>query len=219
MTGYAIHRCVTPAASLALVDLDQVKAELKISPADTSKDAQIQANIEQISQAINTYCDRIFVRQGYRDQIRSTYSTGLCCGTPLVLRQRPIAVDDGVPVVVITEGNIVLMPDQWEVDEQMGRIYRLDAGGIGAWGGNPIVVDYDAGYDAGKIPADLQAAALKSVTARYSNVGRDPMLRSQTIPDVVAESYWSSETSGGLSSTAIPAEAYAVLEAYVLRFM
>lgn len=218
MTGYAISRCVVPAASQALITVDQAKDELKIAADDTTKDGIIGQHIAQISAAINVYCDRIFVRQGYRDQYRSNYSTGLCCGVPLVTRQRPIAVDVGVPVVVVTENGVVLTPSQWEVDEQMGRIYRLDGGGVAGWGGSPIMVDYDAGYDI--IPQDIQAAALKAVTSRYSSRGRDPMLRSQTIPDVVAESYWASaDSSGVVSSAALPGEVLAVLDAYVLRYM
>lgn len=214
MTGYSIHRCISPAVSLGLVSLDQVKDEIGIPINDTTKDSIIGNHITQVSAAIHTYCDRIFVRQGYRDQFRSTYSTGLASGTPLVVRQRPIVLEAGLPVMTIIEDGVQLLPEQWEVDEQLGRIYRLD----GAWSGNPITVDYDGGYII--VPPDLQAAALKSVSARYHNVGRDPMLRSQTIPDVVAESYWASaDAAGNRSSTTIPVEVYAVLDAYVLRFM
>ena len=71
MSGYRITRVITPAESLALVSVDQAKAALGIDIADTSQDAALQAQIDSVSAAVNNWCDRVFVVQTYRDQIRN----------------------------------------------------------------------------------------------------------------------------------------------------
>jgi hypothetical protein len=198
LDGYRITSVVTPADSLALVTLDQAKDALGIPSADTSHDTALTAQIAQVSTAINNYCDRIFVVQGYRDQLRFACNS-LRWGEPLVTRQFPIGVAGGVPVVAITQDGIAIDPTLFEVYPETGRLYLLDAGGIGSWTGSTIVVDYDAGFD--PIPDDVQGAALEWLTGRWAARGRDPMLRSETIPDVIAQSYdtaAASEIPGGV---------------------
>jgi len=186
---YRITRVVTPATSLDLVTLDQAKALLGIDPADTSKDAQISQHISATSAAIANYCDRVFVQQVYRDQVRNAYGG---YGEPFITRQYPIAVDvAGVPLVAVTEAGVALDPAYLDIYPDAGSLYRLDGSAAPyAWNTATLVVDYTAGFD--PIPADVQGACLEWISIRYSAVGRDPSVRSETIPDLITQVYSSS---------------------------
>jgi hypothetical protein len=206
--AYRITRVMTPAASLALVTVDQVKEVLDIDPADTSDDAALTHHIDAVSQAINNWCDRIFVVQGYRDQLREVTGN---FGEPLVMRQYPIVVDDATgPVVVVTQDGGVVDPTLLEVFPETGGLYRLDASlAPVAWAAALLVVDYTAGFEI--IPPDVQSAALEWVTARWNAVGRDPALRRETIPDVIEQFYAAGDAAAG---GAIPPGARDLLDSY-----
>ena len=198
--GYTISRVTRPAESLMLITLDQAKAALGIDPADTSQDASIQQLIAAVSTAIDSYCERTFVRQGYRDQIRRVCDW-LAPGQPLETRQWPIPLDElGAPVLTITEDGTLLDPTLWEIEVETGSLYRLDtSAAIYSWTGLLIVIDYDAGYD--EIPADVQGATLEYFTSRWAARGRDPALRRETIPDVITQDWYTDATTPSMSST------------------
>jgi hypothetical protein len=207
--GYRITRVITPATSLALVSVDQAKVALGIDPADTSQDATLAQQIDAVSLAVNNYCDRVFVIQTYQDQLR--YACGQW-GEALVTRQYPIVVEDEVSLVV-TEDGVALDPALVEIYSEAGSLYRLDAASTApsAWTAPLIVVDYTAGYD--PIPADVQGAALEWLTARWHSVGRDPALRSETIPDVISQVY-AGDFGSGTNAGAIPPGARDLLAPY-----
>lgn len=214
MSGYRITRVITPAESLALVSVDDAKAVLGIDPSDTSQDAALARQIDSVSAAINNWCDRVFVVQTYRDQVRNGRGGW---GEPLVTRQYPILLDDsGVPIVDVAENGAAIDAALLEIYPETGSIYRLDSGSIapGAWAAALIVVDYAAGFD--PVPPDVQAAALEWLTARHRAIGRDPALRSETVPDLYSVTYGS--VAGGDSSTAssLPPGVRDLLEPYRL---
>jgi len=207
MSGYRITRVVTPAESLALVSVDDAKAALGIDPSDTSQDAALARQIDSVSVAINHFCDRVFVVQTYRDQIRNGRGAW---GEPLVTRQYPIVYDDsGVPIVAITEDGALLDPAAIEVYPETGSLYRLDS----AWTAALITVEYVAGYTV--IPPDVQAAALEWLTARYHAAGRDPALRSETIPDLITQVY-AGDMGAGTGAGSMTPGARDLLEPYRL---
>lgn len=212
MNHYRITRVITPAASMALVSVDDAKAALGIEPADTSQDAALTRQIDATSQAINNWCDRVFVVQTYRDQVRNACGD---FGEPLVTRQYPIVVDEaGVPLVAVAENGVALDATYLEVYPETGAVYRLDAAmGPSAWGVALAVVDYTAGFD--PIPADVQGATLEWLTARWFAVGRDPALRSETVPDLITQVY-AGESGAGTSGGAMPPGARDLLAPYKL---
>ena len=200
--GYRITRVVTPAASLDLVTLEQAKAALEIAAGDTSQDAMLTQQIAALSRAINNYCDRVFVVQSYRDQLRDACGYW---GEPVTTRQYPIVVDDeGVPLVAVTENGGVLDPAYLEVYPETGAIYRLDATmAPAAWGAALLVIDYTAGFET--IPEDVQGACLEWLTVRWHGIGHDPALRSEAIPDLITQVYNTSDATSSGSGTAMPA--------------
>lgn len=199
---FRITRVTTPASSLDLITLDQAKAALGIPLTDTSKDAQLAQHITATSLAINNWCDRIFVVQSYRDQVRDAFG---CWGEPLVTRQYPFVIDSetGLPLVTVTDGGTVLDATMLETDADFGRLYRLDGAGVlQSWASDLLVVDYTAGFD--PIPADVQGACLEWVMIRYRTAGRDPTIRSETIPDLISQTFDSSYGASGSGGSAVP---------------
>jgi hypothetical protein len=183
---YRITRVITPATSLDLVTLDQAKALLGIDPADTSKDAQISQHIAATSAAINNYCDRIFVQQVYRDQVRNAYGG---YGEPFVTRQYPIALDvAGVPLVAVTEAGVALDPAYLEVYPEAGSLYRLD-GTAAPYAWNTATTP----------PASIRSPP--TCRALVSNGFRSATTRSGAIPRSAARRFLTSSPK----STAAPA--------------
>ena len=208
---YSITRVITPADSLALVSLDDAKVVLGIDPADTTKDAALTQQIDAVSAAVNNYCNRIFAVQTYQDQFRYVYNW-LYSGEPLRTRQFPIVVDSGgVPLVAVSEDGAAVDVTLWDVYAEEGALYRLDGTAVAGWNGTTILVDYTAGYD--PIPADVQGAALEWLTARWFAMGRDPALRSETVPDLISQVY-AGDAGAGTSGGAIPPGARDLLAPY-----
>lgn len=204
-----ISTVITPASSLWLVSLDAALDELGLDADGGTLDSQVGRMIGQVSSAINTYCNRVFVRQSYRDQFRYTCNW-LGYGNPLVLSQAPIAVDsDGDLVLTATEDGTAVDTGEWEVNRSTGALYRLDsAGGISSWSGSLIAIDYDAGFDL--IPDDVQAAALRWLAMRYSARGRDPYLRSEEVPGAQRFDYAVSQ----MAAAGVPTEISEMLSGY-----
>jgi hypothetical protein len=205
---YRITRVVTPAASFALVTVADAKTALGIDPADTSQDAILSQQIDAVSQAVNNWCNRIFVVQTYQDQLRNP---DFCWAEPIVTRQYPIIVAD--PLAITVDG-AAIDPTLFEVYPETGRLYPLNLAGTdpataGVWSGALILVDYTAGFDV--IPADVQGAALEWVNARWNAIGRDPALRSETIPDVITQVWGGNDPS---SASAMPDACTEWLSAY-----
>jgi len=209
-TEYRISRTIVPAESLALITVEQAKATLGIDAADTSQDSALGALIGQVSAAIHRYLDRILVQQGYRDQYRYV-ANWMCVGEPLQLWQYPIALDEeGYPIAAIVQDGVTVDAALYEANDERGLLYSIDSVGAYGWTGLLITVDYTAGYD--PIPEDVQAAALDWLTARWHAEGRDPGLRSETVPDILAQTYGGADP---MAATGIPGTARDLLAPYM----
>jgi len=209
-TEYRISRTVVPAGSLALVTVEQAKATLGIDAADTSQDTALAALIDHVSAAIHRYIDRILVQQGYRDQFRYV-ANWMFVGEPLALWQYPVTLnEDGAAVAAIVQDGNTVDAALYEANDERGLLYSIDASGAYAWTGLLITVDYTAGYD--PIPDDVQAAALDWLTARWHSEGRDPSLRSETVPDLLAQTYAGVDP---MAATGIPGTARDLLAPYM----
>ena len=195
---------LTPAISAELVDLDAVKDELKIAASDTQHDAFLARAICQVSAAIASYCNRVLVAETVRDVIFACLAGG-----QLPLSRFPVIAVTSVTVgdnpSPLTEGTDYLL------DPQRGWLLRLGLGGAPiAWYGAPTTVTYQAGYH--DIPADLQEATLRLVTARFHQRGRDPTLRSQSQPGLGDQTYWVGSVPG--ASGPFPEDILAILNIY-----
>jgi hypothetical protein len=207
-SNYHISNVVIPAPTFALVSVEMAKDYLQIPANDVSQDGTLGVQIAQVSAAINSYCDRVFVRQSYRDQFRMP-ANWLGAGEPLVTRQRPIVTALGVPIVSVVEDGATIT--EWEAYCGPGHLYRLNGGSAAAaWAGALVVVDYEAGFEL--IPEDVQGACLQWLSSRWTSRGHNPMLKSQTIPDVVAETYFGMDST--MQTAAMPNEVQQTLMNY-----
>ena len=65
---HIVSTVVTPASNLLLTDLSTVKAELNLVNADANRDSVLTRYIAACSQAIQTYCNRVFAVETVQDQ-------------------------------------------------------------------------------------------------------------------------------------------------------
>ena len=202
-----ITTIITPALSADLVDLDAAKDELKLPASDTQHDAFLTRAIAQVSAAIASYCNRVFAAETVRDVIL----IGLA-GEQLQLSRFPVIAITSAAVSTGSGGQQLLTEGtDYLVDPARGWLIRLGLGGTPtSWYGVPTTVTYQAGYQ--DIPADLQEASLRLVTARFHQRGRDPTLRSQSQPGLGDQTYWVGNVPG--ASGPFPEDILAVLDTY-----
>lgn len=100
----------------------------------------------------------------------------------------------------------------YRVDAKNGQLVRLSSssGGEMSWEAYPTQVRYAAGY--ATVPADLQEATLRLVTARYRAKGRDPMLISRNEAGLGEARYWVGTAPG--QSGPFPPDIAAILDSY-----
>lgn len=196
--NYAITEVVTPAANVRLTTKEHVRDDLKITSG--ADDAYIDRLIASQSAAASQYCNRTFALQTYCDTIRPQRDSRpyfLPNGRqPMFVRRTPL-----VSVTSVTENDVALVAGtDYEVDLQMGFIYRLDdSGNPKPWPSYKIVVTYTAGYTLptqGKdgenctLPPDVEDAVIRMVKARYLARDRDPFLKQESIPGVLDQTFW-----------------------------
>lgn len=109
-----------------------------------------------------------------------TQSGALLAATPL-----PAAV----LVTETTSTPVALVENvDFRVDYATGEIVRLDSWGYEKdWSAVGYAVWYQSGF--ATVPSDVQDALLRAVVARWFTRGRDPTLRSESVPGVYAATY------------------------------
>src|SRR5690606_39433469 len=118
----------------ALTTIEAVRQQLGLDPSDTSQDEVLARLINSASDAIRTYCDRDFARARREDRLEGSGRPELLLPLYPVIRVESVTAD-GIPV----------LPEEYDVDVQAGRLVRR----CGAWPGGPGLtteVVYEAGY-------------------------------------------------------------------------
>ncbi len=141
--------------SYALTNLADVKESLGIASGNTTKDNLIIRKINQITDAIENYCQRRFAVTSYIEEYAASQID------VLVLRQRPIVID-GTHTFTLEWRTTAFNDSQFEtvdaqlyfVDEPSG-VMNLMFNAVGHW--NRYRITYSAGYT--PIPNDLAEAA------------------------------------------------------------
>ena len=175
---------VTPATSGALVSLEAAKAELGLPVDDTSQDQTLRRVIGRASALIARHCNQAFARETLRETFRAN-------GREVLILARAPAT-----IAAVTLDGQPLDADGWELDGRLLR--RIQHDRLRHWSGLRVVVDYAAGYQlpdqpadpaAPPLPLDLEHACLQLLTALREAAGRDPMLRSLSMPDALSQSW------------------------------
>lgn len=194
---------VTPASGASAFDLTtigDVKADLEITAA--TQDALIARYVSESSLELALACNRVFAKETLSEQYRPDKAK-----RALILTRRPLAAVTSVS----EDGDLVAAAD-YETDFAAGLIYRLESDARASFAAAKIVVVYQAGYDLpGSAPKDLQKAARAMVKAQFLSKGRDPLVRSESVPGVYEVAYWVGGLPGG---EAWPADIKAAIDRY-----
>ncbi|MGE0722818.1 MAG: hypothetical protein AB7O45_00510 [Alphaproteobacteria bacterium] len=184
---------VTVAATYRpLVTLQALHDRLGITAA--TNDPEMIRLVRARSDAIAAWCGLAADQTGGRtfavETMTATWLSADCArSTRLLLPWR-------VPLISITsivEDGVTLDADDYRTVPMGAMLERIGSDGETPclWSSAPIVVTYTAGWTAANIdgtdmPADLQDACLQECTTRWRARGRDPGLRSETVPDLHA---------------------------------
>lgn len=181
-----------------LVTLQQVKDWLSIT--DSSKDAMLTTLISAASKAIQNYIGRDL-----------TYSTLIDEWRDGGHRDRMMLLRAPVDTVTSVEVDGIVIPAATSVTG-VGWRSRDDSvilvGHTFSRGKGNVRIVYSGGYQT--IPADLQQAALLTVSAFYTSKGVDQNLSSEAVPGVWSGSYGGTGNSSGVGS--IPGAARSLID-------
>lgn len=161
-----------------LATLAAVKAALGI--ADISEDRTLPSLISQASAAISMFCNRIFIEETVEETFRLDGRT-----PSLVLSRYPVT-----EIVSITEAGIAVEASGYEVDMTAGVISRLWSDRTACWATGKTVVQYSAGFPIADVPRDLVQALVQMVAQYRSQAGRDPLVKSMSIPGIADREYF-----------------------------
>ena len=160
----------------ALTTIEAVRQQLGLDPSDTSQDAVLARMINSASDAIRTYCDRDFARAQRADRLEGP-------GRPVLL----LPLYPVIRVESVTADGIPVLPEEYDVDVQAGRLVRRG----GSWPGGPgltVEVVYEAGYITPEqarnglgerdLPYDLEEACIATVMSWFSRRNMPPDVQS-----------------------------------------
>lgn len=198
---HIVSTVTTPAANTQLTDLATVKAELNLVNTDANRDSVLTRYIAACSQAIQTYCNRVFAVETIQDQFfpqRDAPISPVIQGVdPIQLTRWPIVSLLSVVEWPSSSNPITLTSGtNFLEDDDAGQLIRLDKFGVPKlWSPNPLTVQYTAGY--ATLPADLVDACIDFVKFRYFARMRDPSLKSENVAGVYEASYLWGTGPGG----------------------
>lgn len=215
MTVQIVTAVTSAASDASLVDLETIKAELKIDDADTSNDPWLERAIAQVSRSITAYCNRQFAVETVKDSIfmqQETIPYQVPGGVvALQLSRWPVKqLQSVIQTLSATTTKTLVADTDFLLDANVGTLFRLDgSGAVTRWETNPLAVTYDTGFD--EIPADVVVAALRWLVWRWNERTRDPTLKATQQPDFGTRSYW---VGGPPMSGGVPQEIAALLDNY-----
>jgi uncharacterized phiE125 gp8 family phage protein len=194
----SVVEIVTPAKSELLTTLERVKAELQI--ATDANDDILEAKIAEASSDIQAALGKRMPREDVKETfwhdddrhlLRAAHF-GNPAQTTLFLNRTPVSA-----IASVTVDDIVLDPSQYRLDPDAGLLDRLSTDGIPcAWCFcKSVVVTYTGGFilpgqDGRNLAYAIEGAVVALVSDYWASRGRDPTLRSESIPGVIDRQFW-----------------------------
>lgn len=201
----SIVTITVPARSFDLTTKATVKTELGLTNGD--EDAKILVWIRQASDAISTYCHRVFAEETVSEQFR--YNVNETAPKQLLLSRFPVS-----DVASITEDGTLLVADtDYETDIATGIVYRLDGDdNRTTWSLAKTTAVYTAGYALmDSLPFAIERAAIILVKLFRANIDRDPSVRQETVVGVLEQQFWVGSIG---DNGALPPEVVSLIEPY-----
>jgi hypothetical protein len=157
--GFSVATTVLArAATLDLVSLDMAKTELELGSRDTGKDPWLALAIKQVSGAVRTHCNRVFMPELVCDQFdiqQDAYPYQTPGGfAQLQLSRWPVIGGVSVVQTLATGASpstqLLVEGKDYRLDAQAGLLLRLNPWtGTGTnWEAIPVMVTYAGGYGA-----------------------------------------------------------------------
>lgn len=182
----SILSVTTAATVFDLTTIADVKADLGITGTDS--DALLTKYVTESSLELAKACNRVFAAETVSEQYRPTESK-----PKLTFKRRPVT-----SIISVTEDGTLVAAADYEANVDAGLLFRLCSDRRTSFMAFKIVVVYVAGYALpGAAPKDLQKAARALVKAQFLAKGRDPLVRSETVPGVYEVAYWVGGLPGG----------------------
>jgi hypothetical protein len=192
MHSQVITTVTTRATSYDLVALGDLKSDLQTSAA--TSDDYLKRTISAASAAVAQYCNRVFAVESVSDRFiasgRHAAFPIRTCTDRLQLSRWPIVAVASV-TLTLRDGSTQTLASGTDflVDASVGQLIRLNVDGRASfWPAGGLEVAYSAGY--APIPYDIQDAVTRLVKARVASRMRDPLLRSENLPGLGANTYW-----------------------------
>lgn len=187
-----------------LTSLATLKDELGIT--DSSKDVSLRRTIAQSSAKIETYVDRTLGRTIWTDTV--TLPVGGDLFDRLFLDVYPLVSIQSVDWSNSAGGSGTLETSQYWVVSLSGTLYFSTSGVAdfaAAISGSEfltIAVNYTGGYilpdDTDRnLPPDIESAVIDVCKFLYFGQARNPLIRSETVPDVLQTSYFGGDQAEG----------------------
>lgn len=223
MVPESVLEVVTPAGSLALADLAELKSDLGIPEADTSHDARLKRILSATRGQVVAYIGSEVAAQVYKETWRLPPG-GLDYWSIMLprdlIRYLPLKCFPVTAIDKAVEAGKELDPSLYQWVDTKGLV-RLEAGGgVSAWASGVIEVTYKAGWEDGKVPDDLTEAVLLAARGAFMAKDRDPgqVIRSESVQDVYSVTYDTRTGFGGgvagEGTYGLPPAVTAMLDAY-----
>lgn len=169
-----------------LTTLERVKSELNITTETT--DDLLAAKIDEASSDIEAHLGRTLNRA----TLTQTFWGEPYGAEYLILDRAPVASITSVAV-----DDVVVDADEYRLDGRTGQLFRLDSSGYPCvwWWCKSVIVEFVAGYllpgeDDRDLPFAIESAAIALINSYWQARGRDPLVRSESIPGLGDVAYW-----------------------------
>ena len=197
------------AANRNLTSRANVKTALKIT--NTDSDSLIDALLPRASALIVAHCRLARDAAGSkptfaRETLRATWHTEVCGlrGTDLILPWRvPVFSIDSV---VEDSTTLTVTTDYVLLGSKPGRLRRVSDEVPVEWSTAKVVITFKGGFAtttslATNIDPTIEAAAIEQIKGMLYGAGRDPAIRSESVPDLASKSY--SVTGGDVMGASV----------------
>jgi len=194
----SIVEIVSPAESELLTTLERVKAELNITT--DANDEILEAKIAEASSDIQAAVGKRLPREDVKEtfwhdddrHLQRVAHFGNRAQATLILNRTPVSA-----IASVTVDDLVLAPSEYRLDPDAGLLDRLSTDGIPrAWCFcKSMIVAYTGGYalpgeDGRNLAYAIEGAVVALVSDYWASRGRDPTLRSESIPGVIDRQFW-----------------------------